>query len=149
MLEQVCAEIHNYFIKEAHAGSFSIVDGMISLPFLLEGQRFWITGSALNDGVYTYHAEAIMNDDDTDEAGLSDEHFDGVVCAMAIPPVVIALSGEMSNWVDNYGDNVNSPYQSETFNGYSYTKASGRSGGSATVFDVFADRLKPWRTVSL
>lgn len=149
MLQQVCENLHNFFIKSVFDGHYEIVNGMISLP-LLDGQRFLIAGSVLNDGVYTYHAEGIMNDDDTDEVGLSDEHFDGIVCAMAVPPAVVALSAEMNEWVEKYGDAVNSPYQSESFNGYSYTKASGgNNGGNATVFDAFADRLKAWRKVSL
>ena len=148
MLQQFCEHVHNFFIKDVLVGHYEIVDGMISLP-LLDGQRFWITGSVLNDGVYTYYAEGIMNDDDTYEVGLSDEHFDGTVCAMAVPPAVVALSAEMNEWVEKYGETVNSPYQSESFNGYSCAKASGADGGNVTVFDAFADRLKAWRKVSL
>ena len=151
MLQQVCEVIHNYFVKDRHEGNYSIVDGMVSLPFLLDGQRFWIVGSTLNDGVYTYHPEMITNDDDTDEAGLSDEDFNGTICAMAVPPSVVALSGEISEWVDNYGEIVNSPYQSESFNGYSYTNACGgnANGGLVNWQSVFADRLKAWRKLSL
>ena len=64
MLQQVCEYIHNYFIKDRHESDYEIIGGTISLPFLKEGQRFLISGSDLNDGVYTYHADGIKDDDD-------------------------------------------------------------------------------------
>ena len=99
MFQQVCEYIHNYFIEEEIDGKFSIADGMISLP-LLNGQRFLIKGSVLNDGLYTYHDDRIMNDDDTEAVGLQDETFAGTICALAVPPAVIALSAEIGLSVD-------------------------------------------------
>ena len=150
MLQQVCENIHNYFIKDLHHGEFEIADATISLPFLLDGQRFLISGSALNDGVYTYHADGIANDDDTEEVGLQDETWTGTICALAVPPAVIALSGEVKAWVDANGAS-DSPYASENVIGvYSYTKATGGSGagGAITWADVFKDRLNRWRKVA-
>ena len=150
MFQQVCEYIHNYFIGEEIDGKFSIADGMISLP-LLNGQRFLIKGSVLNDGLYTYHDDRIMNDDDTEAVGLQDETFAGTICALAVPPAVIALSAEIKAWVDAYGKAVDSPYTSESVLGvYSYTKASGGTGtgGSVSWKDVFKDRLNRWRKVS-
>ena len=151
MLQQICEHIHNYFIKDRHNGTFEIADAAFSLPFLLEGQRFLIEGSALNDGVYTYHIGEIWDDDNTEAVGLQDETWTGTICALAVPPAVIALSGEMKAWVDANGDRVNSPYSSENVIGvYSYTKAQGGSGagGSITVFDAFRDKLNLWRKVA-
>ena len=150
MLQQILENVHNYFIAEVNEGKWVIADGMISLP-LLDGQRFLISGSVLNDGVYTYHSTGIFNDDDTEEVGLQDETFTGAISALAVPPAVIALSGEMKAWVDANGDRVNSPYSSENVIGvYSYTKAQGGSGagGSITVFDAFRDKLNRWRKVA-
>ena len=150
MLQQVCECIHNYFIRDCYNGNFEIADGMVSLP-LLDGQRFMITGSALNDGVYTYHDTGINNDDDDAAAGLRDETFAGTISALSVPPSLIALSGEISEWVAKYAEVINSPYQSENVIGvYSYTKGSG-NGGSArpgSWQEVFADRLNRWRKVS-
>ena len=151
MLQQVCEYIHNYFIKDAHVGNFVIADGMISLPFLKDGQKFWITNSDLNDGVYTYHADGIKNDDDTKAAGLKDEEWAGTICALAVPPAVSALSKEIEAWVEANGEAVKSPYTSESVLGvYSYTKASSGSGagGSVTWQDVYANELNRWRKVS-
>lgn len=152
MLQQVCEHIHNYFIKSAHPGRYSIADGALSLDFLIDGQRFWITGSVLNDGVYTYHETGVTDDDDVLVAGLRAETFDGTICAMAVPPAVIGLAEEISDWVEKYGDTVNSPFQSESFNGYSYSRASGsgdNAGAGANWQDVFGKRLNAWRKIRL
>ena len=64
---------------------------------------------------------------------------------MAVPPTVIAIAGEIKDWADKYGSIVNSPYQSETFQGvYSYNKAAGgeNNGGWQSVF---GKRLERWR----
>lgn len=152
MLQQVCENMCNYFIKERIEDSYEIRDGVISLPFLQEGQRFLIDGSVLNDGtMYTYHETGIYDDDDAVEVGLQDETFAGTICALAVPPAVIALSGEVKAWVEKNGDAINSPYTSENVIGvYSYTMKSGGSGagGSVSWQDVFKDRLKRWRKVA-
>ena len=153
MLQQVCEHLHNYFIKDRHTGTFTIAGGTIDLPFLLDGQRFLITGSVLNDGIYTYHSQGIKDDDDTTAVVglLQDETWAGTICALAVPPAVIALSGEVKAWVDTNGSAVASPYTSENVIGvYSYTQKTGGSGAGGTVTweDVFRDRLNRWRKVA-
>lgn len=151
MLQQICEYIHNYFIKDVHVGNFKIESGMISLPFLKDGQRFWITNSDLNDGVYTYHSDGIKNDDNTSAAGLKDESWAGTICALAVPPAVSALSAEINAWVASNGEAVKSPYTSESVLGvYSYTKTTGGTGAGGTVGwqDVYANQLNRWRKVS-
>ena len=152
MLQNVCEHIHNYFIKDTLEGKYEIADGMISLP-LIDGQRFLITGSALNDGLYTYHATWIGNDDDTEEVGLQAESFTGKISALAVPPAVIALAGEINAWVAKYSASITSPYQSESVLGvYSYQmKAGSTQNGNAQPVSwqsIFADRLNRWRKVS-
>lgn len=154
VLQQVCEAIHNYFIQSPNPGKYTIEGGMISpLPSLLEGQRIWIVGSALNDGVYTYHANGITNDDETDSADLADETFNGSVCSLAVPRDLIALSKEISDWNDQYGKELNSPYVSENVIGvYSYTKQTGSKVTGSGIIDwqmQFASRLKRWRRISL
>lgn len=154
MLQQVCENINNYFVQEPNPGTYTISEGMISpvLP-LLDGQRIWIVGSALNDGVYTYHERGITNDDETASADLKDETFSGCICAMAVPRAVIALSKEISDWVDKYGEELDSPYLSENVIGvYSYQKKGGGGTYNSGVLNwqkQFADRLKRWRKVSV
>lgn len=153
MLTQICEYLNNYFVKSSHEGTFTIESGSIaSLDFLAEGQRFLIEGSVLNDGVYTWHAAGIKSDDDTAGAGLADETFDGAICGLAVPPQLLSLAQEISTWVGKYGDVITSPFQSESFGGYSYTRASaGDSTGSGAAGwqDVFKNRLKRWKKVAI
>lgn len=141
MIEQICDYIHNYFIKEVYRGTFTIENGSLSVDFLQEGQYFKIIGSIFNDGVF-------QHSNDT----LTDESFEGEVWAMAVPPAVIAIATEAEEWENEYGDKVNSPFQSESFGGYSYSKASGNggnNGGTASYSwkDVFGSRLNHWRKI--
>lgn len=156
MLQQVCEALNNYFVREENvfSGEYTIADGAVSpVPSLKDGQRFLITGSDLNDGVYTWHSDGIMNDDDSAGAGLADEIFYGAISGLSVPPQVVALAAEINTWVGKYGGVINSPYQSESFNGYSYSRASGGSGtggtGAAGWQDVFASRLKRWKKVAV
>ena len=151
MLQQVMEYIHNYFIDKSFADTYVITDSGLSLPFVKEGQRILITGSVLNDGVYTYHAEGIKDDDDINAVGLHPETFAGTICALAVPPAVIALGEEISEWVETYDDSIKSPYTSESVLGvYSYTKTTGGSGAGGTIGwqDVFGSQLNRWRKVS-
>lgn len=150
MLTELCADLRNYFIRgesDIHFGTFTIAGGSIGpVPFLQNGQYFRIVGSIFNDGVWQYP---------NDLSGLQNEIFSGAVWAMAVPPAVIALSEDISNWVMENTAVLNSPYQSESFGGYSYTKASagtsgdGSGGGALTWQNQFRDRLNRWRRVSV
>lgn len=149
MLTEICAEIRNYFLrdyrKDIHVGKFTISGGSIEpLSFLQEGQYFRIVGSIFNDGVHQYG----------DGEPLVDEVFSGAVWAMAVPPAVIALDAEIDEWIANNKDILNSPYQSESFGGYSYSKASGgaTSSGDVIVYgweSQFASKLDPYRRISV
>lgn len=151
MLQQIMDHIHNKFIRSAHPGTYTIAEGTVSLSFLKEGQRFWVVGSDLNDGVYTWHADGIKNDDDTAAVGLRPETFSGTICALAVPPAVLALAGEIQAWVAENGGTVDSPYTSESVIGvYTYTKSSGGTGAGGAISwqDVFKSRLDAYRKVT-
>lgn len=141
MLEQILDHIHNYFVKGVYKGKYEIVSNTINLPFLIPGQYFKIVGSILNDGLYQYPT-----------VDLQDENFEGEIWALAIPSAVIKLSEEVESWLDEYGTMTLSPYQSESFGGYSYSKkSSGSSDGandSSTWQGVFKSRLNHWRKIS-
>ena len=155
MLEKICNHVHNYFTGAAHPGTYTITGGSLSVDFLKEGQRFHIVGSDLNDGVYTWHASGIKDDDDSAPAELRDEVFSGSILPMAVPREFVLLASEVAAWVQEYGSKVLSPYQSESVIGvYSYTKA-GTGGnadggnGSPTWESVFASRLNPYRRTGM
>ena len=151
MLQEVLESINNFFVPlEAEKVTYTISGGVISPDFgAAEGDRLLVCMSRRNDGVYTFHANGIKDDDDKKAAGLQDETFAGTIRVMSVPPAVIALSGEISAWVDNNSAALNSPMQSETFNGYSYTLKSGGNnagGGALTWRDTpMGKRLERWR----
>lgn len=137
MLSELCNEINNYFPRKKYFGTYTIENGILVIPELQSGQYYRICGSVFNDGVHKYG-----------EADLEDETFNGAVWAMAIPEEVIALSEEIDEWKAKYETaETMSPYQSESFGGYSYTKASGASGGTATWQDVFGSKLNNYRRI--
>lgn len=150
MLQQVMESINNYFTPiSAKLVTYTISDGMITPDFgAEEGDRFLICGSRRNDGVYTWHHDYIADDDDANAAGLRDETFAGTIRVCSVPPALLALSGEISQWVETFGGQLNSPLASETFNGYSYTlKSGGGSGGNGplTWRDQFGKQLDRYR----
>lgn len=152
MLTEVLEYINNYFVPiKAEEKTYTVADGMISPVFddAQDGDRFLICGSRRNDGVYTYHADGIKNDDDTKAAGLRAETFAGTIRAMAVPPAVIALAEEIKGWVEQNSGVLSSPMAHESFNGYSYTLKTGSSkgggNGALTWRDVFGTRLERWR----
>ena len=163
MLQEMLESINNYFVPlSAEKRTYTISGGVITPDFGAEdGDRFLICGSRRNDGVYTWHAGVIGTDDDErvppatqggeetiKAAGLQDETFAGTIRVMSVPPALIALSGEISQWVETYGGQLSSPMQSESFNGYSYTlKSGGGSGGNGplTWRDQFGKQLERWR----
>ena len=144
MLTNICADIRNYFLtnreQDIHQGTYTIENGTIDLSdLLLEGQYFRIVGSRLNDGVYRYPAE-----------GLQDEEWSGAIWAMSIPPAFLDLVDEIEDWVQKNGEAVSGPYTSESFAGYSYSKATSRSGaGGYSWQDQFATRLNPYRRLNV
>lgn len=153
MLTEVCDFVHNYFEYAIYEGTFEIEDGTIDLDSLVaNGQRFRIIGSALNDGIYTYHTDGtIFNDDGKVGVTLASETFTGRVVAMAVPQAVLSIVSDITDWVDKNKTVLDSPYQSESFGGYSYTKASGsgaNAGGSLGWQDMFRSRLNAYRKIS-
>lgn len=141
MLEQICAHIHNYFVHQIYADTYTIKDGSIELPFLIPGQYFRIFGSRVNDGVYQYPVQ-----------DLTDETFDGVIWEMRPPKSFLALVEEISDWMDKYGEVMRNPYQSEDVIGvFRYTKmTSGKVTGDyiATWQNAYKDQLNEWRMLS-
>lgn len=135
MLETVLEWLKNWFEVSRFEGDFSIKGGELAPPydgFLQNGQYFRINGSVFNDGLHQWPTST-----------LSDEQFNGTIWTLAIPKSLISISSEMEEWQSK--NNNNGQYSSESFGGYSYTKATGENGKTLTVFDVFAEKLAPYR----
>ena len=137
MLEQVLMHLKNWFLVPGgvHDGTYTIEDGGITLPFLANGQYFRICGSVFNDGLHQYPA-----------GDLKTETFDGAVWALAVPQAVIDLASEIEAWETKNGEAASGIYQSESFGGYSYSKATdSATGGALTWQSAFRSRMNAWR----
>ena len=136
MLTEICAELRNWFVvpNGVHIQTYTISGGSITpLDFLQEGQYFRIIGSVFNDGVHQYPA-----------SDLTDETFHGAVWAMAVPPALIELATEIEEY-NNSDAGKASPFTSESFGGYAYTKATDANGSPICWQKAFASRLSKWR----
>lgn len=141
MLTELCRECRNWFTTDSdkHSGDFTISDGGITpFDFVLSGQYFRIMGSHFNDGVYKNVPEEV--------AKLAAETFTGQIWAMRIPPAFIDLSGKIEEYIAKNEKEI-SPYTSESFGGYSYTKAVNDKNVPLTWQEVFNSKLKVWRKI--
>lgn len=143
MLTEICQYLRNYFDRRPdgtynpkYFGDFTISHGSIEGLDLADGQYIRILGSLKNDGVHA-------SDD-----YLESETFNGAIWFLSLPPSLVRLADEIADWQAKYGGDspAMSPYQSESFDGYSYTKASG-ANAAATWQDAFGTRLNVWRKI--
>ena len=149
MLTEICAEIKNYFCynKDKHTGKFKIEDGKLIPRLDFVTDYFAVFGSRKNNGVHK-----VLDDDLVDE-----EEFTGSVWIMSPPEAFLALAEEIADWqkVNGAADSAAlSPFYSESFGGYSYTKSAGstsKAGNSAAASwqDAYASRLNLYRRVRL
>lgn len=151
MITELCQELKNWFDRDQPKiyDTFEISGGRIVTDTFTDkiqgNQYFRIIGSVFNDGVYKY----------TDELVLTDETFDGAIWLMAIPKSFLALADKISVWEEKYGgvdSAAMSPFTSESFGGYSYSKGAGGSSstGSSSVptwQSTFASDLSKWRKI--
>lgn len=153
MLTEICQYLKNWFNRKPDGsdypkftGTFEIADGELVTDKLVIGQYYRVMGSLFNDGVHRYG-----------EGGLVDESFEGEIWSMGVPVEILKLADDVTKWQAEYGsvDSANmSPYASESFGGYSYTKANGGGSASSGVSSsvtawqsVFYSRLAPWRKI--
>ena len=140
MLEELLRYVNNRFECGSYRASFDTSAG-IDVPGLLEGQYYWVEGSALNDGLHRHPADDLVP-----------EEFDGRVVMLAVPRALSELAAEIEEWQESNAQALASPYQSESFGGYSYSKASGGSQGNETPAAAwqlqFGARLRPFRKLS-
>lgn len=166
-IEALCAETHNYFETDKVVGDYKIENGNITLPFLSDKQFFRIVGSKFNDSVYIYleggfivknakWLELETSDMDWNDireqywgdlAGqeLIDEEFHGAIWPMNMPRAFIKLAKQVKEY--NESDMAKpTPYISESFGGYSYSKGIGSTGNADNSWQkVFGSQLRRWR----
>lgn len=135
-LNEICAEINNYFDNgDTFSGEITIKGGIIGEPISVdEGQYIRIRGSTMNDGAYCFNS-----------GGLQDETFKGRVTVMCLPMDFQNLIADISDWKKTNAKQLNSIFQSESFGGYSYTLDT--AGGRASLKGVFGSRLNRYRKI--
>lgn len=150
MIGEICAELKNYFTYDAdkHISDFTISNGAISPSFDLPTDYIRIVGSRLNDGVHKKKNGAFQ---------LVDETFHGGIWVMSPPADFLALVAEIEAWQTKNGgadSAAMSPFQSESFGGYSYSKSSGGSASGSgssvpTWQSTYASRLNMYRRIRI
>ena len=138
MLYEVMLAAKNFFyVKNASVtDDFTIVEGSIALPFVLDGQYYRIEGSVFNDGVYQHGY---------DDTSLIDETFNGTISPLKPDKAFIAFANKVEEYEKANAATAAGPFLSESFDGYSYTRATNAKGNAVTWKDVFADDLRRWR----
>lgn len=150
MLGEICADIKNFFTykDDIHVGDFVIESGTISPALDIPTDYIRIVGSRLNDGVHKRGKDGFV---------LVDEAFHGAIWIMSPPADFLALAAEIEAWQDKNGgidSAAMSPFNSESFGGYSYSKSGGNAAGGsssagASWQSAFATRLKIYRRIHL
>ncbi len=163
VITEICAEIKNYFVRNAShkiVGTFHLSQGVLTLcedaegmtaeafDALMEegaekGRYLRLIGSLYSDGVVSLPMEG------------PEETFTGEVWLMSPPPDFLALAKEIDAWTEKYGESVSVPYASESFEGYSYTlrgTSRWRDNDSTTATDfgwqcAFRRRLNKYRRI--
>ena len=149
MLNEICLDLNNFFDKglPKFNGDFVIESGKITdadfLDAIKDNQYFRIIGSVFNDGVFQY----------TDELELIDEDFSGSIWLLAIPREFLSLVADIEAWQAKNGSvdsAAMSPFYSESFGGYSYSKSAGSvsgTGASTTWQTAYKNRLNIYRRI--
>ena len=64
---------------------------------------------------------------------------------MCVPASLLKLTEEIEAWQSANADKLASPYTSESFADYTYSKATNADGTAYSWQTAFAARLKAWR----
>lgn len=142
MYNSVCRELNNYFEYEKLFGLMKVENGALVSPLtanIQQGQYFRIIGSVFNDGIYQFPATDLQDE----------EEFDGSLWLLDFPVDFVALVSDIEEWQKKNGavdSAAMSPFTSESFGGYSYSKGSDASGKGANTWQgAFKPRLNAFR----
>ena len=162
-IDTVCGELHNYFEDKRVIGDYTIENGRITLPFLVNGQFFRIVGSKFNDGVYIYADNYIILDvtweelfeDNPDWQAISarayadiarrelaDETFHGAIWPMNMPRAFLRTCKDVEEYMLSDAGKP-SGFTSENISGfYSYTKGNVTDTAWQNVFKSTLNRYR-------
>lgn len=146
MLTEICAEIKNYFTYDEDKifSTFQINGGHFIPPIDFKTEYYRIAGSRKNDGVYKVGDPNVT---------LKDEVFTGSVWMMSVPQDFLNLCEKIKKWNDVNGQadsTALSPFNSESFGGYSYSKSGGYASDKGNGWQsTFASELNRYRKIRL
>ena len=150
MLLEICGYLKNFFVDTNYTGHITVVDGTVFCDgkeiAIAQDQYFTLVNEKAKSilGIYKYG-----------KGELKDRDIAGAVWLMDVPDDLLALAGEITAWMEKYGGVESmalSPFNSESFAGYSYSKASGSSSdnsnnGTPMWVSQFGGRLARWRRI--
>lgn len=149
MLTEICGYLNNFFVETQYVGAIDIIDGDLfcngkKIP-MEAGQYFTL----VNDKAKAIVGVFLFGTDTPNNRSIAD----GAVWIMDIPPLVLEIATDVAAWMEKNGTAESaalSPYNSEAFATYSYSKSSGAdsSGSSASVpiwWKSYGGRLSRWR----
>lgn len=142
MITEVLQFLRNWFVERGLVADIAIVDGELASidgspasDYLREGDYYRLINSRRNSGVHKFGA-----------GGLTDEELYCGIWILAIPQALLDLIVEIEEWQTKHGTAAASPFSSESFGGYSYSKGSGTNGDTSWQ-SAFLSRLTPWRKI--
>lgn len=123
---------------------YTIASGVLSTldATIKAGQYIAIYGSTLNDGIWKVGAGGAITSDITGVTA-QNENFHATIYPLKVPADFVMLATEITAWRTKMVEA--SPYVSESFGKYSYTKEQRQGGGNVTWQAQFSDRLTPYK----
>lgn len=129
----VMREVHNFFERGSISGNISISGGVVSPA--VTAPYVYIKGSTFHDGLWEVIGSSLARDSHPNET------FEGCVWLLYPPNDFVDLCDEIAAF------DAKTPagaLQSESLEGYSYSRASGKNG-LLTWQEAYASRLRPFR----
>ena len=150
--------IMDELVASEERGTFTITaDGQLEglTGEYLVGQWIQVAESINNDALYQISSidavsgvVTLSNGTDDSVATHGEEAFSGVARGLRMPLGFIGLVEEILTFNESSG--APSPYTSESVLGvHSWSKGSKSSGAPVTWFDVFSDKLAPFRRLPI
>lgn len=137
---RVMRECRNYFETGYLKTQFTIAGGVISPGALFRaGAYIAITGSLFHNGVFLIAEGNVL---EGAAPGVADETFVGRVYFLCPPAGFLDVCQDIAAFIEK---TPKGGYESESFGDYSYTRASGKSGGVLTWKQHFMDDLAQYR----
>lgn len=133
-MADVMRACNNFFERGYIDGTFCVSGGEMPVPQVADGSIVAVTGSAMNDGVYTVASGKIKTQ-------YGAETFEGRVWLLKPPADFVSMCEEINAYNASHGDGG---VISESFGNYSATYGS-KNGMPVDWQGVFASQLLPHR----